>query len=353
MDFSLGSLIFLFGAIQAVILIIGINIRKPLYSDLKKVTTLLLLVITVVLLYYTFVLNRVYAVMPFIDSLGSACWMAIAPSFYLLCLSVKEPKWALHKRHITYFAFSFIFILEEIFTTFNFNAWQFFISTADQYLDCWMFLFFSSGLFFMSRCLMLFSTDEEEPKNRELKWFVLLFLGLLLVYGILYLFIRNNYVSLFETSMIALFELFIFVLVYRVFKIAPFQQFFEMNKYSTASLSKAQMSKLASKLESVMQEEKPYLDKKLNLNKLATLSNISSNDLSQLFNLYYRSNFYEYINRYRVDHFENILQDPSYQQFKIIALAEESGFNSKATFYKAFKDKHELTPMQFIKKYKS
>jgi len=71
-----------------------------------------------------------------------------------------------------------------------------------------------------------------------------------------------------------------------------------------------------------------------------------------VFSLHYKSNFYDFINRYRLAHLEQLIIHPDYEQYKIMSLATESGFKSKATFYKAFKGKHQVTPSQFIKQNK-
>ncbi len=153
----------------------------------------------------------------------------------------------------------------------------------------------------------------------------------------------------FELILIALFEGFVFLLMYKVFKLIPSQNFFEHTKYLNKVLSKKELQYFAIQLEQIMEEEKPYLDKKLSLSDLSKVSGINSNDLSQVFNLHYHSNFYDFINRYRLEYLEGLILDPSYSQYKIMALAEESGFNSKATFYKTFKKTTGVSPTEYLK----
>ncbi len=355
MNISIESLIFLFGAVQALLLIIGINLNKPLYSDLKKITTLLLLAMMTIMVYYVVYLNKYYFILPYIDSLGTASWMAIAPLYYLLLLSIQVPKWRLTKKHLLYLTIPMIFVVEAFLTTLGFPYSVFSWATSGQMaLDAWIFLFFSTSFYFALRSIILCRNlnEEEVIRNKELMWFSYVFFLILLGFAITYIGIRKNYAPLFELILVGLFEFFVFMLIYKVFKVTPFKNFFDASKYDNHILSKSQLQIFAKQLEKVMEDEKPYLDKKLSLNELAKLSKINSNDLSQLFNAYYQSSFYEFINRYRLGYLEKMILDPSNQQFKIMALAEESGFNSKATFYKVFKEKHQLTPAQFVKKFK-
>jgi AraC-like DNA-binding protein len=61
------------------------------------------------------------------------------------------------------------------------------------------------------------------------------------------------------------------------------------------------------------------------------------------------TNFYEYINGFRVATFKQKVQNGDAQQFTLLALAYESGFNSKASFNRIFKKQTGLTPSQFKK----
>lgn len=355
MNITVVSLIYLFGAAQAVLLLVGINLNKPLYSDLKKVTSFLLLAMMITMIYYIIIVNRYTPLYPYIDSLGTAAWMSIAPFYYLLNLCIQVPRWELSTRHLTYFIVPIIFLFEGFLTTLGLPVWlSIFVNNAQLYMDLWMLVFFGTGFYFIIRCILLHrSQDREEVvKNKELVIFTYVFFATLLIFALTYLMIRSNYVMLFELILIGLFEVFVFLLVYKVFKLIPFQNFFEQSKYLNKSLSKNDLQTFALRLEKVMESEKPFLDKKLTLGELSKLSGINANDLSQLFNLHYRSNFYDFVNRYRLGYLENLILNPSYSQYKIMALAEESGFNSKATFYKVFKEKHQLTPTQFIKKQK-
>ena len=356
MNISLFSLIYLFAATQALLLIIGINLNQPLSTDLKKVTTAFLMVLVLVLFYYVIALNEYHVIYPYIDSLGTAAWMALTPFYYLLCQSVQDAKWQLTKQHLWYFILPTVFVIEGCLTTLGLPVWLYSLVGQPQlYLDLWMFAFFSTGFFFIGKSLLLtrHSIRSEDLSSRVLFIFSGLLMLILVVFALIYVWIRVNYVAYFELVLLTLFQVLIYFLVYKVFKIIPFKNLFDIPKYPNHHLTPVQLQTFSKHLEQVMVNEKPYLDSQLNLSKLATLTDITTNDLSQLFNQHYQSSFYEFINQYRLTYLEKIILKPSNQQFKIIALAEESGFRSKATFYKVFKQKHQLTPVQFIKKHQT
>ena len=60
-------------------------------------------------------------------------------------------------------------------------------------------------------------------------------------------------------------------------------------------------------------------------------------------------NFYYLINEYRVGEVKKRLKNPKYKNLTILAIAYDSGFNSKSAFNTIFKDMTGLTPSQYLK----
>jgi AraC-like DNA-binding protein len=90
-----------------------------------------------------------------------------------------------------------------------------------------------------------------------------------------------------------------------------------------------------------------FTNPKLNLRMLAETCNMSEKEVSRLINQQEQCNFYTYINRYRVDMFKQLLNSDKAAQLSLLGLAEEAGFNSKSTFYSAFKSIEGMTPTQY------
>ncbi|GEM_PF-7044217 len=94
-------------------------------------------------------------------------------------------------------------------------------------------------------------------------------------------------------------------------------------------------------------QAKIYLTVDLTLEMLAEKTSIPANQLSQLFAKAYQANFNKIINRHRIKHAVELLnhQDKAYQTIDQIGI--QSGFNSRSSFYRAFKDSFNMTPSQY------
>lgn len=350
MKFNLISIVYLLGALQAFVLLVGINIRQPLQTDLKKIMTSLLATLVVLMVYYIVVITQHWPLYPYVDSLGTAAWLALCPLYYLLCRSLSEANWRLSARHFLLFPVTLIFLIEAAVTTFGGAPSLYDLVHQPQlFLDLWIAVFFGSSLLFTTLSIRLLHKSNSNRFRQELRWFSYILWFFLAVFLVIYLFIRTTYHYAFEYALIALFEGFIFFFIYRLFRLTSFNTLFQAAKYHNEALNSSQLTQLAQQLEQLMQQEQPHLNKKLTLAQLAELSKVSSNDLSQLFATHYASNFYDFVKKYRLLQLEQLLLDPDHRQYTIPALAEMSGFNSKATFYKAFKEKHQLTPSEYIK----
>jgi TolB-like protein/AraC-like DNA-binding protein len=116
-----------------------------------------------------------------------------------------------------------------------------------------------------------------------------------------------------------------------------------------SSLENSELAPMIRKLERSMQEEKAYLDSSLSLRTLAELIDIHPNKLSWLINEQIGKNFNEYINSYRLAAFKAKALEPSNSHLTLLALAYESGFNSKTVFNSFFKKSEGMTPRAWMK----
>ncbi len=107
------------------------------------------------------------------------------------------------------------------------------------------------------------------------------------------------------------------------------------------------------KLNLLLETKKPHLNPELNLSILAEMLNIKPKALSLKINQNYNQNFYDLINSYRVKAFKKRIKSPERDKLSLLGHAFESGFNSKSTFNKVFKESTQLTPSQYLKKSKN
>jgi len=101
-----------------------------------------------------------------------------------------------------------------------------------------------------------------------------------------------------------------------------------------------------------MQEKKPYLNGELTAGELSKLLGISVNHLSQVLNKEQKQNFFDFINSYRIKDVLLKMEDPSNAHLTLLALALDSGFNSKTSFNTIFKKVTNQTPSQYYKSLK-
>ncbi len=119
--------------------------------------------------------------------------------------------------------------------------------------------------------------------------------------------------------------------------------------YKKERLTPTESERITEALKNAMVHEKVYLNHKLTLADLAKQLNTSTNNLSWLLNDIHNSNFYDYVNRFRVQSFIEKIQHGEHEHHTILALSLDSGFNSKSTFNKVFKEIMKQTPSNFIK----
>lgn len=107
--------------------------------------------------------------------------------------------------------------------------------------------------------------------------------------------------------------------------------------------------KLASKLETYMQQEKPYLNSELDLSTLAKILDVHPKTLSIAINQILHCSFSEYINSYRINEAKALLENNTDEQLTIMEVMYDVGFNSRSVFNTLFKKKTGLTPSQYKK----
>ena len=102
------------------------------------------------------------------------------------------------------------------------------------------------------------------------------------------------------------------------------------------------------KLLAYMEEEKPYLDQELRLDRLAELMNMPRYELSKLINQGTGNTYFDFVNRYRVNEYIALRENVKYDHLNILELAFQSGFNSKSAFNRAFRKHTGQSPTDFF-----
>ncbi len=129
------------------------------------------------------------------------------------------------------------------------------------------------------------------------------------------------------------------------------KQLSEQQKGKTPSiqpLNEQEAATLKQKLEDSLLQKEAYMNQELSLSELADQIETSDKKLSTLLNQNLQTNFYDYINSFRIAAFKKGVAEGKLEQLSIVGLALQCGFKSKSSFYRAFKKETGMSPSQFI-----
>jgi AraC-like DNA-binding protein len=202
---------------------------------------------------------------------------------------------------------------------------------------------------------------KQEVSNKEgvdISW-VRFFLIVFLLINIFFLFslftaIHLDYAAWQPRTTALIFSLSVFALSYKgILQKELFQKVEARPEKKIEPLHNASPIKpdeeLISKLLNYVAEKKPYLDSELTLSSLAKDLSISRSQLSLLINEGIGDNFYDFINKYRVEEVKTLMVDPQVKNYNLLGIALEAGFKSKSTFNLIFKRFTGLTPTEYRK----
>jgi len=115
-------------------------------------------------------------------------------------------------------------------------------------------------------------------------------------------------------------------------------------RYLKSGLKEQQADKYLQKLIAHMEHKKPYLDSDLTIHDLSRQTGIPRHYITEVLNEKYKRNFFTFINEYRVKEAIARMSAPEFKNYTILAIAFDSGFNSKSTFNTFFKNFTGKTP---------
>ena len=123
----------------------------------------------------------------------------------------------------------------------------------------------------------------------------------------------------------------------------------EEPKYERVRIDEQECAVIVDRMEKYLEREKVFKNADLKMKDLANVMRLSAPKLSQVFNIYLGQNYYDYINRYRLDEFKRLIAEGEYKRFTITALSEQCGFK-KSNFFSTFRKVEGMTPTEYLKK---
>lgn len=120
-------------------------------------------------------------------------------------------------------------------------------------------------------------------------------------------------------------------------------------KYASIELSKKESVEVYNKISHLLLNEELYLGRNIKISDLAKLINVPVNKVSRSINENFGSSFSNLLNSKRVECAKKLLSDPKNND-KLFAIALDSGFNNKVSFYKNFKNQVGISPAEYREK---
>ena len=221
---------------------------------------------------------------------------------------------------------------------------------------------------FQGLCLAFYFHIEEKLKDEysaleslRIKWLRQFLIGILIVtvIAVFSFFARNFEIpvlsSLYSFHFFGLVILF-YWLSYRaltspvVFGLEPVMQVNEVVKTSSKEIPDDKLQASFEQISRVLKEDRLFTKATLTLSELADKAGVARHLASQAINTQTDGNFFDLVNNLRVEEFKRIVTDPSKKNLNLVGIAQEAGFNSKASFYAIFKKNTGMTPSQYAEK---
>lgn len=188
--------------------------------------------------------------------------------------------------------------------------------------------------------------DKEHKATPSEIWFTTLFLGNFLLFFFYFLALMRAPAATYISGAIVfsfILYLIISILLYR----KKTDDLFLLNgqKSSVKKIDAHEAVILSEKLENVMIEKELYKNSNLSLQDLSKELNISSHQLSQFLNNNLNKNFTSFVNEFRINEACKIIKTSD--KFTLESIGYDVGFNSKSTFFSAFKKHTGTTPSNY------
>ncbi|MCF6133381.1 helix-turn-helix domain-containing protein [Flavobacterium wongokense] len=122
-------------------------------------------------------------------------------------------------------------------------------------------------------------------------------------------------------------------------------------KYKNSPIDWKTSKELAEKLDRLMTENTLWRKNDLRLNDLAIKMELQKEYISQIINEQFKMNFFEFVNRYRIEEGKALIKN-SDKEVTLIEIAYIVGFNNKVSFGKAFRAYVNMSPIEYKKSFK-
>jgi AraC-like DNA-binding protein len=102
------------------------------------------------------------------------------------------------------------------------------------------------------------------------------------------------------------------------------------------------------KIEDLVVNDKLFENPELSLSDISRKLKTNATVISRTINQGFELNFNDFVNNYRIEAVKNALKNGEHKKTTLLGIAYDCGFNSKATFNRAFKKNTGLSPKEFL-----
>ena len=141
-----------------------------------------------------------------------------------------------------------------------------------------------------------------------------------------------------------------FLLFFGATELSWFKKHFTKKSIHIDALESTNVKKTLKDLEAVIYDQKIHHRPNLTLSDLSNSIGIYQKDIRQCLTKSNFSTLSDYINYLRLKEVKKNLMNEEFSNYDFLSIAKESGFTSKATFYRVFKKYTGETPSDFISK---
>ncbi|MHA4739771.1 helix-turn-helix domain-containing protein [Dyadobacter sp. MSC1_007] len=205
----------------------------------------------------------------------------------------------------------------------------------------WFSFLLASGILIRGLLRKLFSRSYSMKPAET--WISMIFIGNVLIFLLYFSSMVNAPFASYISGSIA-FSLILYLMITLVIYKKKTDELFLLlpDKPATKKLNESDAELWLNKLEKVMSEKEVYKNPDLKLHDLSKEIQISGHQLSALLNDHLGKNFTTYLNEWRIA--EACKMIATEQHLTLEAIGYEVGFNSKSTFFAAFKKVKGVTP---------
>lgn len=371
MTYNLGALLSFLVAFQLFFVALYLFTHKKGNKRNNRLLALVFLMFAINLMDFAARISGIIFPNPSLHLLDDAFFFLYGPVLYFYTQGVAYNDFAFKKSDawhlapyisVTSYIIFIIFSIDleaqsgvaEIITAADFPTWMFATSLA-MYLHMLCYLWFSWRTIRIYQSVIKDTFSSIDEINLDwLSFMIRAFSGITIVSMINNIIpVFGNIFFLYSSAIVLLIVSFYFinlVLVKALNQPAIFSGIAqeETEKYAMSNLGSGEIENYKNQLIKLMHANLPYLNADLNSKDLAEKLDVSPKVLSQVINQSFNKNFFDFINTFRCEEVQRVLQGPD-KKITIIEAMYQSGFNSKSSFNKEFKKLTGQTPSEFKK----